>query len=60
MALATCGHVIEELEGSERRPAEEVIREAHTRSLSVPSARQPNLVGLRKNAESRCKSGEAL
>jgi integrase len=28
MALATYGHVIEELEGAERRPAEDVIREA--------------------------------
>ena len=35
MALATYGHVIEELEGAERRPAEEVIREA--RSRRVPS-----------------------
>jgi integrase len=35
MALATYGHVIEELEGAERRPAEDVIREA--RSHRVPS-----------------------
>lgn len=27
MALATYGHVIEELEGGEQRPAEDVIRE---------------------------------
>jgi hypothetical protein len=35
MALATYGHVIEELEGADRRPAEEVIRKA--RSRRVPS-----------------------
>ena len=37
MALATYGHVIEELEGAEQRPAEDVIREARARR--VPSAR---------------------
>ncbi len=35
MALATYGHVIEELEGAERRPAGDVIRDA--RSRRVPS-----------------------
>src|SRR5262245_42092140 len=35
MALATYGHVMEELEGAERRPAEDVIHEA--RSCGVPS-----------------------
>jgi len=35
IALATYGHVIEELEGAERRPAEDVIRAA--RSRRVPS-----------------------
>jgi integrase len=35
MALATYGHVIEELEDAEQRPAEEVIREARARR--VPS-----------------------
>jgi integrase len=38
MALATYGHVIEELEGAERRPAEDVIREA--RSGTEPGARR--------------------
>src|SRR5207244_6742308 len=32
MALATYGHVIEELEGAERRAAEDVIRAARARS----------------------------
>jgi integrase len=31
MALATYGHVIEEFEGADRRPAEDVIREARAR-----------------------------
>jgi hypothetical protein len=34
MTLETYGHVIEELEGSERRPAEDVIREARGASTS--------------------------
>jgi integrase len=38
MALATYGHVIEELEGAERRPAEDVIREA--RAGTEPDARR--------------------
>jgi integrase len=38
MALATYGHVIEELEGAERRSAEDVIREA--RAETEPGARR--------------------
>jgi integrase len=38
MALATYGHVIAELEGAERRPAEDVIREA--RGGSEPRSRR--------------------
>jgi integrase len=38
MALATYGHVIEELEGAERRPAEDVIRKA--RAGTEPGARR--------------------
>jgi hypothetical protein len=34
MALATYGHVIEELEDAEPRPAEEVIREARAETAS--------------------------
>jgi integrase len=38
MALATYGHVIEELEGGQRRPAEDVIRQA--RAGTEPAARR--------------------
>jgi integrase len=43
MALATYGHVIEELEGAERRPAEDMIREA--RAGTEPRARQRRAQG---------------
>jgi integrase len=43
MALATYGHVIEELEGGERRPAEDVIREA--RVGAEPAARRRKAQG---------------
>jgi integrase len=40
MALATYGHVIEELEGAERRPAENVIREARAGADSAAKRRR--------------------
>jgi integrase len=43
MALATYGHVIEELEGAERQPAEEVIREA--RAKLAPAKRRRRISG---------------
>jgi integrase len=43
MALATYGHVIEELEGADPRPAEDVIREA--RAGTEPRARQRKAQG---------------
>jgi integrase len=65
MALATYGHVIEELEGAERRPAEEVIREARARGVpsefpqrAVPPAGRPRMV--RKVAANRGKPSDGL
>jgi integrase len=61
MALATYGHVIEEFEGAETRPAEEVIREA--RSRRVPSEfpqRRSRCTTRSPGAQNCCKSCEAL
>ena len=40
MALATYGHVIEELEGAEKLPAEEVIRRARDEFVRTTFARE--------------------
>jgi len=53
MALATYGHVIEELEGTDRRPAEEVIRAARDElvPLMFPQRRPPRRPEKRKSLE---------
>jgi len=65
MALATYGHVIEELEGAERRLAEDVIREARTRRVPsvFPQAAGeavPGAVRRRKLPANRAKPSDGL
>jgi hypothetical protein len=65
MALATYGHVIEELEGSERQPAEDVIRAARARRVPSVFPQRGASQGLRsrqaaKVAANRGKPSDGL
>jgi integrase len=61
MALATYGHVIEGLEGAERHPAEDVLREARARRVPSMFPQHPHSPpGSPQRAESCCKSRKAL
>jgi integrase len=58
MALATYGHVIEELEGAERRPAEEQIRAAREAGVPLVFPRAPERESAKKG--NAWKTAEAL
>jgi integrase len=60
MALATYGHVIEELEGSDRRPAEDVIREARARRVPsvFPQREKPTSADSRRAAKVAANRGK--
>jgi hypothetical protein len=65
MALATYGHVIEELEGTDRRPAEDIIREARARRVSSVFPQDapppsPDFHRPRKVAANRRKPSDGL
>ncbi len=67
MALATYGHVIEELEGTDRRPAAEVIRAARDElvPLMSPLRRSTHRSEIRKSLENtealfRTRTGDPL
>jgi hypothetical protein len=52
MAFATYGHVIEELEGTKKRPAEDIIRSARSRRVpsEFPERVPPTAGALRQSA----------
>jgi len=65
MALATYGHVIEELDGAENRPAEDVIREVRSRRVPSEFPQQASAAAghsrrTRKAAANRRKPSDGL